>query len=254
MSQLSSIPDYESIARIQNELKSTDKEIVEETIPFLEHLMLQHISKGARILDLGCGSGKLLQQLHLRGYKTTGIDASKELLRYARINAPESEFILNDIRTFELPPTFDAVVSHLVLLFIINLDELTSVFRNVYTALQNNGLFVFTIPITDWFHEIAPPIFDHVNVNDECALIEIFHYQPEQRMWEIKVTGFELIENIWKRSDTTWLRRDFFLSEVQSALQKAGFTDISHYKLKDFGSDDDSMVCFVSQKQESRQL
>lgn len=247
MSQLSSIPDYEAIARLQNELKSIDKEIVEEMIPFLENLILQRLSKGAGILDLGCGSGKLLQQLHLRGYKTTGIDTSKELLRYARINAPESEFILNDIRTFELPPTFDAVVSHLVLLFMINLDELTSVFRNVYTVMLNNGLFLFTIPITDWLHEITPPIFDHVNVNDECALIEIFHYQPEERMWEIKVTGFELIENVWKRSDTTWLRRDFFLSEVESALQKVGFTDISHYKLEDT-LNRDTMACFVCQK------
>jgi SAM-dependent methyltransferase len=249
MSLLSPIPDYEAIARIQNELKSTDEEIVEEIIPLLENLMLQHLPKEAHILDLGCGSGKLLQQFHLRGYQTTGIDASKELLRYARINAPESKFILDDIRIFELPPTFDAVLSHIVLLFILNPEELTSVFQNVYTALQDNGLFVFTIPITDWFHEIAPPIFDHVNVNDECALIEIFHYKPEERIWEIKVTGFELIENIWKRSDTTWLRRDFFLSEVQLALQKSGFTEISYYKLKDFGSDDDSMACFVCQKQ-----
>ncbi|PMB47867.1 SAM-dependent methyltransferase [Fischerella thermalis CCMEE 5205] len=248
MSLLNPIPNYEPFARMQNELKSTDEEIVEGIIPLLEHLVLQHLPKGACILDLGCGSGKLLKQLHLRGYHTTGIDASKELLRYARINSPESEFILSDIRKFELPPTFDAVLSHIVLLFILNAEELTSVFRNVYTALRDNGLFVFTIPLTDWFHEIAPPIFDHVNVNDECAMIEIFYYKPEERIWEIKVTGFELIENIWKRFDTIWLRRDFFLSEVESALEKVGFTDISYYRLKDFGSDDDAMACFVCRK------
>ncbi|MBW4431897.1 MAG: class I SAM-dependent methyltransferase [Pelatocladus maniniholoensis HA4357-MV3] len=249
MSLLSPIPNYEPFARMQNELKSTDEEIVEGIIPLLEHLVLQHFPKGARILDLGCGSGKLLQQLYLRGYHTTGMDASKELLRYAQINSPESEFILSDIRKFELPPTFDAVLSHIVLLFILNAEELTSVFRNVYTALRDNGLFVFTIPLTDWFHEIAPPIFDHVNVNDECAMIEIFNYKPEERIWEIKVTGFELIENIWKRFDTIWLRRDFFLSEVEAALEKVGFTDINHYRLKDFGSDDDAMACFVCLKQ-----
>jgi hypothetical protein len=98
-------------------------------------------------------------------------------------------------------------------------------------------------------HGIAPQIFDHVNVNDECALIEIFNYKSEERMWEIKVTGFELKENIWKRSDTTWLRKDFFLSEVQSALENVGFTEISHYNLKDFGAEEAAgMACFVCQK------
>lgn len=249
MTLLTSIPNYEPFARIENELKSTNQEIVEGIIPLLEHLILQHLPKGARILDLGCGSGKLVQQLHLRGYQTTGLDASPELLRYARINAPESEFILRDIREFDLPPTFDVVLSHIVLLFILNAEELTSVFRNVHKALRNNGVFVFTIPITDWFHEIAPPTFNHVNVNDECALIEIFHYKPEQRIWEIQVTGFELIENNWKRSDTTWLRKDFFLADVRSALDKVGFTDISHYNFKDLGADDsDGMACFVCRK------
>ena len=59
MSQLSSIPNYEAIARLQNEFKSNDKEIVEEIIPLLENLISQRLSKGAHILDLGCGSGKL---------------------------------------------------------------------------------------------------------------------------------------------------------------------------------------------------
>jgi SAM-dependent methyltransferase len=242
-------PNYESFARMQNELKTSDQVTVEFIIPALEQLMLRHISKEARILDLGCGTGQLVQQLHIRGYQTTGLDASKELLEYARKNAPESEFILSDVREFELPAIFDGVFSKDVLLFILNIEELTAVFQNVYAAMRDNGLFVFTIPLTDWLHEIAPPIFDHVNVNDECALIEIFYYKPEERMWEIKVTGFELIENIWKRSDTTWLRRDFFLTEVQSGLEKVGFTDISHYNLKDFGADESAgMACFVCRK------
>ncbi|MBW4569108.1 MAG: class I SAM-dependent methyltransferase [Tolypothrix carrinoi HA7290-LM1] len=245
----SPFPNYEPFARMQNELKTSHQEIVEFVIPALEQLMLQYLPKGADILDLGCGSAQFVQQLHIRGYQATGLDASKELLEYARKNAPESEFILGDVREFKLPPSFDGVFSKDVLLFILNIEELTAVFQNVYAAMRDNGIFVFTIPITDWLHEIAPPLFDHVNVNDECALIEIFHYKPEERMWEIKVTGFELIESIWKRADTTWLRKDFFLTEVQSALEKVGFTDISHYNLKDFGADDSAgMACFVCRK------
>jgi SAM-dependent methyltransferase len=242
-------PNYEPFARMQNELKTSEQEIVEFVIPALEQLMLRHLPEKAHILDLGCGSAQLIQQLHLRGYKTTGLDASEGLLHYARINAPESEFIHSDARNLKLPPTFDAVFSKDVLLFILNIEELTAVFQNVYAAMRDNSIFVFTIPLTDWLHGVVPQTFDHVNVNDECALIEIFNYKPKERMWEIKVTGFELIEHTWKRSDTTWLRKDFFLAEVNSALETVGFTEISHYNLKDFGAEEAAgMACFVCQK------
>lgn len=243
-------PNYDSIARLQNEFKSPDEVVVEAIIPALEQILLPHIPEGGRILDLGCGSAQLVHQLQIRGYEMTGLDASEALLHYARTNAPESEFILGDIRDFKLPQTFDAVFSKDVLLFILSIEELTVVFQNVYAALRDDGLFVFTIPITDWLHDIAQEkSFNHVYVNDECAFIELFDYKPEERMWEIKVTGFELVEGIWKRSDTTWLRKDFFLGEVQSALEKVGFTELAHYNIKDFGgSEEAGMACFVCQK------
>jgi SAM-dependent methyltransferase len=252
---LTAPPNYEPIARLQNEFKNTSETLIEGIIPALEQMLLSHLPKEARILDLGCGCGHLVQQLDIRGYQVTGIDASEALLSYARKNAPESEFILSDIRKFELPGSFNAVLSNDVLLFILNNEDLTMVFRNAYAALQHNGVFVFTIPITDWIHEIAlKKNFNHVYVNDECSLIELFYYQPEERMWEIKVTGFELIEKTWQRSDTTWLRKDFFLAEVQSSLKDVGFTEINYYNSKDFGgSEEAGMACFVCMKTSTAQ-
>ena len=243
-------PNYESIARLQNEFKNTGEHLVEGIIPALEQIVLSRLPVTARILDLGCGCGHLAQQLNIRGYQVTGIDASQGLLDYARKNAPESQFILSDIRNFDLPPTFDAVLSNDVLLFILNNEDLTAVFQNVYAAMRDNSLFVFTIPLTDWLHEAAQnKTFNHVYVNDECSLIELFYYKPEQRMWEIQVTGFEMVENSWKRLDTTWLRKDHFLAEVQSSLEKVGFTDINYYNTKDFGgSEEAGMACFVCRK------
>ncbi|MUL37906.1 SAM-dependent methyltransferase [Gloeocapsopsis sp. AAB1 = 1H9] len=250
MSLASKAPNYEPIARLQNEFKNTGKQLEEGIIPALDQILLSHLPKGSRILDLGCGCGHLVQQLYVRGYKVTGLDASERLLSYARKNAPESEFILSDIRQFELPVIFDAVLSNDVLLFILNNEDLKIVFQNVYTALQDNGVFVFTIPITEWIHEIAlKKNINHVYVNEESSLIELFYYQPEERMWEIQVTGFELIEENWQRSNTNWLRKDHFLDEVQSSLKEVGFTEINYYNTKDFrGSEEAGMACFVCRK------
>ncbi|MHC5736400.1 class I SAM-dependent methyltransferase [Nostoc sp.] len=245
ISLASNPPNYEQIARLQNEFKNKDEFIVEGVIPFLEQILFPYISKEARILDLGCGCGHLAQQLHLQGYQMTGIDASEGLLRYAQINAPESEFILGDIRKFELPPTFNAIVSIDVLLFILNNEDLTAIFRNVYAALEDNGLFVFSIPLIELMHrQTEEASFNHIYVNDECVFIELFDYNPEKKMWEIEVTGFELVEKIWKRSDTTWLRKDHLFTDVQSALENVGFTEISHLDAGGLGGS----ACFVCRK------
>ncbi|RAM48429.1 MAG: class I SAM-dependent methyltransferase [Hapalosiphonaceae cyanobacterium JJU2] len=248
MSLLTNIPNYESIARLQNELKNTPEDLLQGIIPVLDQILLSQLPAGAHILELGCGCGHLAQQLNFKGYKVTGIDASQGLLNYARNNAPESEFILSDIRQFDLSSIFDAVLANDVFHFIQNNEDLTVAFKNVYAVLRDNGVFVFNIPITDWLHETAQKNnFNIVSINDECSLIELFYYKPEERMWDIKVTGFELIEKNWQRSDTVWLRKDHFLEEVQSALKNVGFTDFNYYNTREFGETED-IACFVCQK------
>ncbi len=248
MSLLNTLPNYEPIARLQNEFKNTPEDLLKGIIPALEQILLSQLSAGTHILELGCGSGYLAQQLNIRGYKVTGIDASQGLLNYARKNAPETEFILNDIRQFDSPPIFDAALANDVLHFIQNNEDLKTVFKNVYAALKDGGIFVFNIPITDWLHEAAQNNnFNIININDECSLIELFYYKPEERLWEIKVTGFELIDKNWQRSDTVWLRKDHFLEEVESALKDAGFTEFNYYNTRDFGESED-IACFVCQK------
>ncbi|WP_223280140.1 class I SAM-dependent methyltransferase [Nostoc sp. PA-18-2419] len=245
ISLASNPPNYESVARLQNEFKNRDEFIVDGVIPFLEQILFPYISKEAHILDLGCGCGHLVQQLHLKGYQMTGIDASKGLLGYAQTNAPDSEFIFGDIRNFELPPTFNAIISIDVLLFILNNEDLTAIFKNVYAALQDNGLFVFSIPLIELMDkQTQEGSFNHIYVNDECAFIELFNYNSEKKMWKIEVTGFELVEKTWKRSDTTWLRKDHLFTDVQSALENVGFTEISHVDAGGLGGS----ACFVCWK------
>ncbi|MFH7023867.1 MAG: class I SAM-dependent methyltransferase [Heteroscytonema crispum UTEX LB 1556] len=88
----------------------------------------------------------MAQYLLEQGYKVTGLDMSKEMLHYARQNAPSARFIQDDARYFKLSPTFDAVISPSASLnHIMSLEELKSVFQNVYTSLIQNGVFLLGI-------------------------------------------------------------------------------------------------------------
>ncbi|NEQ25357.1 MAG: methyltransferase domain-containing protein, partial [Microcoleus sp. SIO2G3] len=150
MSSTTTHANYNPFARMYNEYwgpKSCKKKL-----PVLEKLLLHRLPKDASILDLCCGTGQLVQQLLLRGYQVSGLDTSEEMLRYARENAPDAKFLLEDARSFQFPPTYHAVVSTSVgLNHMMSLEELKSVFQNIYAALLNNGSFLFDLNLEGKF-------------------------------------------------------------------------------------------------------
>ena len=57
--------------------------------PILERIWLARLPESSRILDVCCGTGYLAGLLAARGHAVTGVDASPEMIRHARANAPE---------------------------------------------------------------------------------------------------------------------------------------------------------------------
>ena len=63
---------------------------------------------GARLLDLGCGTGHQMAELRERGFEVTGVDGSAEMLEHARANNPEAQLHQAEVDDLPLPEeTFD---------------------------------------------------------------------------------------------------------------------------------------------------
>ncbi len=63
------------------------------------------------VLDAGCGMGRVAIELAARGIDTVGVDLDPDLLGRARELAPELDWHLADLATFDLERTFDVVVA-----------------------------------------------------------------------------------------------------------------------------------------------
>ncbi|WP_420640403.1 class I SAM-dependent methyltransferase [Candidatus Poriferisocius sp.] len=70
----------------------------------------QHLGGSGRVLDAGCGTGRVAIELARRGFAVAGVDVDSEMISSARAKAPEVAWHQLDLAGFELGEVFDAVV------------------------------------------------------------------------------------------------------------------------------------------------
>lgn len=92
-----------------------------------------------RILDLGCGTGQLTQQVAACGAIAIGIDKAPTMIEQARQNYPNLRFEVADARNFHFTKPFDAVFSNATLHWI---KEPEQVIACIWEALKPGGRFV----------------------------------------------------------------------------------------------------------------
>jgi len=105
----------------------------------LELIELLAPQRGERILDLGCGTGHLTNQIALPGAAVTGLDISQAMIEQARQNYPDLEFVPGDAAAFAFQQPFDAVFSNAALHWVKRPE---AVVECVAHALHPGGRFV----------------------------------------------------------------------------------------------------------------
>lgn len=123
----------------------------EERMKLLVSLVREAVSPVERVLDLGCGTGSLMQPF-LEAFAAAeiyGIDFDPVLLPLAqqrlRPYGARSRLILADLRSeswrAQLPDTFDAVISATALHWLTEV-QLASLYRQLSGLLRPDGLFL----------------------------------------------------------------------------------------------------------------
>ena len=94
-------------------------------------LVASLVPPGSRILDAGCGTGRVAIELARRGYGVTGVDVEPSMLAVAREAAPDLDWRLGDLATLDLGEAYDlAVLAGNVMVFVEPGTE-GAVLRNV---------------------------------------------------------------------------------------------------------------------------
>lgn len=99
---------------------------------------------GDRVLDIGCGTGTLLELATGRGATGLGIDISPAMIEAAAERVPTASFRVGDAQTDDLVgigALFDAAVSRFGVMFF---EDPVAAFTNVRRAVRVDGRLAFT--------------------------------------------------------------------------------------------------------------
>jgi SAM-dependent methyltransferase len=104
---------------------------------------------GARVLELGCGSGLAETRLLAQRYRVTGVDVSATQIKRARANVPTARFVHADFTMLELPPaSFEAVCSFYAFNHVPR-ELLPLVFERVHGWLRPGGYLLVSLGAGD---------------------------------------------------------------------------------------------------------
>jgi len=190
--------------------------------------------KAKSVLEIGCGTGRLLEKLHKAGYKVEGLDNSIHMLAIASKRAP---VILHqeDMRNIRIRKKFDAaLITGRSFTYMTTNEDVLSALRSVRDILKKGGVLIF-----DNFY--APTILGDFKgdwIQDVKVKGKRYLRENESRLnlktgitWDWTATykvfeGKRLLENV---RDKTVLRA-FFLDELKAFLEMSGFSLERHFR------------------------
>jgi len=193
--------------------------------PQINDLFLSGLAPDSKILDLCCGTGHLVAKLSDANYDVWGLDGSEKLLAYARENAPNATFVLDDARYFNLPVHFDLVVSVFDSLnHILTLGELKMVFERVYTVLKPNCVFFFDLNTERQYLNLWNGTYYSIIEDDHVCAIRN-RYDMDKKCATFNATIFRK-NGTWERSDVAVNQTCYSVEDIKESLIHVGFQNI----------------------------
>lgn len=198
----------------------------ESNLEFLVNNRL--VKKGEKILEIGCGKGKMLNTLQEEGCFIHGVELNKDYIKQMQ-DLYKKELPVTVVKDYVLPfpdNSFDKVISFDVLEHIPNTKEHLS---EVLRVLKKGGKYCFGIPnrLTDepfciWAYK---SFSKYKQPGAHCSL---------QTYWSIKKklewSGFE-VRFYKQKQNTKWLRNKVFRHFGSNGLRLFNFIKIDKWPI-----------------------
>lgn len=148
---------------------------------------ISYLKPNSSILDIGCGTGELLEYFSSLGFKMMGIDISQEMVDISKKRVTNSRILkmsLYDIS--KIDEIFDGVVATFVFVHVPK-EKICDVIRSITCKLKRDGIF-FTVFTTSLKEGLQKEMLDR-NYNYYAV-----NYSKDEIIGILEKNGMELLD------------------------------------------------------------
>lgn len=225
--------DYAKVAALYDFLQREFP--VEQLIEFIFRYFEKHTFKPKSVLDIGCGTGTFVVELHKKGLKCFGLDASSEMVAVAKKKAKDINFSVGDMTNFSMDAKVDFITAVSSPLYMNNFgkNQRSSCFKSVIQNLKETGYFIFDVINFENFEKYLKkknrkfPIKSRFEHEDVIYNTSIEYINPDK----ISVKIFKdsdnslVLEQVYERGSIDRLKKellDIGFSDVHVTINKMG--------------------------------
>lgn len=169
-----------------------------------------------KILDLGCGTGNITQKALTRFplAEVTCLDLSENMIEIAKEKLSDYEkveYVIGDFTKMQIDRKYDVILSSLALHHIPNDEKKEAMYRDIYEALDNGGVFYNADVIkanSDYNEELNDKIARQEMMENGVTEEEIIEHKGKRDANDIPTTlvnHIKMLENVgFKEIDVIW--------------------------------------------------
>lgn len=154
--------------------------------------------KGKKVLDIGCGTGRIIKNLMEAGAKVVAADVSEEMLKVTKKKFKDAEIVCADIENLPFKDkSFDCV---LALFVVVHLRDLQKAFDEVYRVLKDGGTFIVSN-----INQRKPP---KLNLKDGGEIIiSSYYHMPEHVEKALENSFFQIDRAEFVYENNVWINQ-----------------------------------------------
>lgn len=191
----------------------------------LDETLERHPTPKRTHLDLACGTGLVVDYFRSRGWLSTGIDASLEMLAMARDRA--SRLVAGDFRALPLRGRFARITClYDSLNHLLDANDLVATFRSVRGVMDSDSLFLFDMNHPEIYPEVwgisDPFVADGPDFHLEIGTT----YRRREKIGRANVTGWANVGGRRVEIHEQHLQRAYSEREIVKSLDAAGLKPV----------------------------
>lgn len=180
------------------------------------------------VLDICCGSGNFLFEMHRNGKKCTGTEILDSYIEYNKQTYKDIDFVkTKDMLDIDELGKFDLIsANHDVINFLPTLEDWNAMFKKVYSHLNDGGVFIF-----DYYTKRKLQNWNEVTYSEGEKLDYVRHVVSDGKT-QTKISNIYYIDINPKEntiSTASVADREYSLNDYSRRFKRSESTDTEYY-------------------------